>query len=201
MMIRAVLLTAAAISLSGCISLFPKADPVTLYKLQANTGAPSVEPTGAVILRSPTAFTRLGSGDRILTMNGAERATIAGARWAAPASVMFDEALISAFDTVSSRLVTRGDATPADQILRVEVRTFEARYVGGMGAAPAVVVEARATLTNMRDRTQAYTRAFKAEQPATDNRVGAIVDAYNGATSKVVTDIAQWAQSNAPTKR
>lgn len=200
-MVRTALLTLAAVALSGCISLFPKAEPASTYKLTVTLPETATPPgTGAVILRAPTAFTRLGASDKILTIVGSETATIAGARWAAPASVMFDEALVSAFDATSARMVTRGDIAPADMVLRVEVRSFEARYLQGSGSAPTVVVEARASLTNLRDRTASGTRAFRASQLASDNRVSAIVDAYNAATSQVVTEIARWTESQAPAR-
>jgi cholesterol transport system auxiliary component len=202
-MIRAIpLLAVAAIGLSGCISLFPKAEPLTTYKLSVNTPAPSATAgTGAVVLKSTTLFPRAAAADRILTVSGPEAATIAGARWVAPASVMFDEALSAAFASTTTRLTTRGDITPADQIMRIEVRTFEARYLGGEGAAPTVVIEARAGLTNIRDRQASTSREFRAEQAAADNRVGAIVDAYNAATTQLVTDIARWTESQAPARR
>lgn len=202
MMVRTALLTLAAVALSGCISLFPKAEPSSTYKLSVTLPETATAPgTGAIVLRAPTSFTRLGASDKILTIVGSETATIAGARWAAPASVMFDEALVSAFDATSTRLVTRGDVAPADMVLRVEVRSFEARYLNGSGVAPTVVVEARASLTNLHERTASGTRAFRASQPAADNRVSAIVDAYNTATSQVVMDIARWTESQAPARR
>lgn len=196
MMVRAALLTFTAMTLSGCISLFPKAEPASTYKLNPTIPESTATPgSGGVVLRAPTAFTRLGASDKILTIVGSETATIAGARWAAPASVMFDEALVAAFDATPTRLVTRGDLAPADQVLRVEVRSFEARYLAGAGAAPTVVIEARASLTNLRDRTASGTRAFRASQAASDNRVSAIVDAYNAATSQVVNEIARWTET------
>jgi len=203
MTIRALpLLLTAAIGLSGCISLFPKAEPLTTYKLTVNTPAPSATAgTGAVVLKSTTLFTRSAAADRLLTINGPEAATIAGARWVAPASVMFDEALSAAFASTPTRLISRGDITPADQIIRVEVRTFEARYLNGADAAPTVVIEARASLTNLRDRGASFSREFRSEQPASDNRVGAIVDSYNAAATQVVTDIAKWVESQPPARR
>jgi cholesterol transport system auxiliary component len=203
-MIKRLLILAAAIGLSGCISLFPKAEPATLYKLTAATGASAVaaEPARATVLKAPTAFTRVGSTDRILTTRGAESAFLADARWAAPAQVMFDEALVSAFTAAAPgvRLVTRGEATAADQILRVEVRTFEAQYRGGKRRAPTVVVEARASLTNLRNRTPAGDQIFRAEAPASANRVGAVVSAFDVATAKVLGDIARWAEAQALAK-
>ncbi|HRD46080.1 MAG TPA: ABC transporter, partial [Caulobacter sp.] len=92
-------LAVAAVGLSGCISLFPKAEPAQLYRLQAKTtaeAAPAGPPFG--VLRLTTAFPRASAGDRILTIgDGGQAAYIAGARWVSPAAVMFDEQTSLAF--------------------------------------------------------------------------------------------------------
>lgn len=203
-MIKRALILAATIGLSGCVSLFPKADPATLYKLTGATVA-SIAPSGpaaSTVLKAPTAFTRVGASDRILTTAGTQTAYLAGARWAAPAQVMFDEALASAFTSAAPavRLVTRGEVTPVDQVLRVDVRTFEAQYRSGRKSAPIVVVEARASLVSLRDRAPAGDQVFRAEAPAASNRVGSIVSAFDIATAKVLGDIARWTESQAPAK-
>ena len=204
-MIKRALILAAAIGLSGCVSLFPKTDPAILYKLTGSAVASTAtsRPAASTVLKAPTAFTRVAAADRILTTTGLESAYLAGARWAAPAQVMFDEALVSAFTTAAPgvRLVTRGEVTPVDQVLRVEVRIFEAQYRGGRKSAPVVVVEAKAGLTNLRDRVSAGDQIFRAEAPASSNRVGSIVSAFDIATAKVLGDIARWTESQAPARK
>lgn len=200
-MIKRPLILAAmvgALGLSGCISLFPKANPATLYRISAAFPAAATAPAGprAVVLRAPTAFTRIAASDEILTTTGSQSAYIANSRWAAPAPIMFDEALAAAFTAVAPniRLATRGDVAAADRVLRIEVRSFEAQYRSGQDAAPTVLIEARATLSHLRDRSLASERIFRVESLASDNRVGAIVEAFDGATAQVVGDIARWTQ-------
>lgn len=190
---KALMLSALAMTLglSGCISLFPKAKPVQLYRFDGPAAGSVVQPEVSV-LRGPTAFTRAAATDRILTTMGPESAYIKDARWAAPASVMFDEALAAAFDGSRVRLATRGEIIATDGVLRVEVRTFEARYVGGKDTAPVAVVEARATISSARDRDAIATRMFRAEKPAADNRVGPIVEAFDGAAEQVLREIVSW---------
>ena len=199
--IQCVLILVAVLGLSGCISLFPKADPVTLYKLTASTGASATAtgPATTTVLKAPTAFTRVASGDRILTTEGAKTAFVADARWAAPAQVMFDEALVSAFTEAAPgvRLVTRGETAVADHILRVEVRTFEAQYRNGKRSPPTVVIEARASLTHLRNHSSAAEQIFRAEAPASANRVSSVVSAFDVATAKVLGDIARWSEAQA----
>lgn len=146
-------LTAAAlmVSLSGCISVFPKAKPASLYRFgEAEVSVPK-GPPGAMfgVLKTPSSFTRAAAGDRILTSTNGEVAYIADARWVSPAFVLFEEATARAFenDPGRARLIGRGEVAKADMMLRLEVRTFEADYVNGPKAAPEVVVRVRGVLT------------------------------------------------------
>ena len=185
---------AGALSLSACVSLFPKAEPVQLYGFHAavaDAAAASTAPTVAV-LRAPTTFTRPAASDRILTRNGSEVAYLAGARWSSPAAILFDEALSAAFDSSRVRLATRGEPGPSDAVLRVEVRTFEAVYRDGAEASPTAVVDARATLISLRDRSVLGTRTFHAENKANDNRSGPIVEAYDAAVGDLMTQLVRW---------
>ncbi len=202
-MIRRFLALAAvsSIALSACVTVFPKAEPATLYQLTV-ASHPIDRPAGAVpvgVLRTPTAFPRTSTGDRIVTATGNETASIADARWAAPAQILFDEAMVKAFDASPRiRLATRGGPTPSDHTLRVEVRTFEARYPNAdPKAVPTVEIEIKATLTNPPAAGGVAEQMFKAEVPASANRVSAIVDAYNAATEKVLDDLVSWTESAA----
>jgi len=188
----------AVLGLSGCISLFPKSEPSTLYRLTAGGAAPTAPETGAVVnvLLGRSVFPRAARDDRILTTNGAEALYLAGARWASPAQNEFDEALNRAFDAAPGvRLIGRGEASRADAMLRVEVRTFEAQYRDGPGAAPTVVVAGRATLTRLSDRNITADLPFSGEARASDNRVGPIVAAYDEAVGKALGQITGLAQA------
>jgi cholesterol transport system auxiliary component len=182
------------VSLGACVSLFPKAKPAQLYTFKAAVAeaAAAPKPAAVTVLRAPTQFTRAASTDRILTRNGTQDAYIAEARWSAPASVLFDEALSAAFDNSAVRLATRGEPGPSDAILRVEVRTFEADYKDGPGAAPTAVVDARATLISLKNRNEIGTMLFHAEHKANDNRTGPIVEAYDEAVADLMKQLVRW---------
>ncbi len=196
---RAILAAAIAVagfSLSGCITLFPKATPVQLYRFGGDI--PKVNAPGAPfnLQRSPTQFAHAAQLDTILTTSGTETAYIAGARWVAPAVVLFDEAVGRAFDEASgpARIVARGEMGSGGASLKLDVETFEARYPGGKGAPPTVVVQVRALLIKSADRTILGETTFRSEKPAADDRVGAIVQAYDDATSDVVDQIVTWTE-------
>ena len=100
--------------------------------------------------------------------------------------------------SVESSKATRGGPTPTDHTLRVEVRTFEARYPSAdPKAIPTVEIAIKATLANPPAAGGVREQLFKAEVPASANRVSAIVDAYNAATEKVLDDLVGWTESAA----
>jgi cholesterol transport system auxiliary component len=193
--IAAVALAAVAIGLSGCISLFPESEPAQLYRLQPRLEAPPA-PTGPVfgVLRLTTGFPRAAAGDRILTVSpGGEAAYIAGARWVTPAAVMFDELTAQAFQGGGrARLITRGDVVKADYTLKLDVHGFEAVYDQGPKAAPEILVSVRAVITRSGDRALVGDRTFTARVRAGDNRVSAIVPAYDKALGQVLGEVVGW---------
>ena len=121
-----------ALSLTGCITLFPKTKPVQLYRFGQEAEASSSEPAKSVIpvLKGQTRFDRASSGDRILTLTGQKSAYIADARWLDSASTLFDAALVNRFaqDKGAARLVRGGDGADTVLSLNLDVRAFEVRY-------------------------------------------------------------------------
>lgn len=186
---------AASLAVAGCISLLPKTKPTDLYRFgQTTLAASEAVPGGTVgVLRAASAFQRESAGDRLLTITGGQVAYVAETRWAAPAVTLWDQAVLAAFDADGgrARLVSRGEPASAPYILRLDVRNFEARYEGGSKAPPIVVIRVRAALTG-RDKGQLTERIFEARATASDNRISAIVPAYDKAVSDVLRDIVAW---------
>lgn len=186
-----------ALSLSACISVFPKSEPSGMYRFGTTAPAATKGPPGAMfgVLKAPTVFTRPSAGDRILTTSpGGEAAYVAGARWIAPASVQFDEAIARAFDADPgrARLIGRGEVAKAQLVARLEVRVFEAAYLNGPKAPPEVIVQVRGVINRTGDRALVGDQLFEARVKASDNRVGAIVAAFDQANAKVIGDIVGW---------
>jgi cholesterol transport system auxiliary component len=180
--------------LSGCISLFPTQKPVQLYRFDESPPAPtSPAPPALAIGKGPTAFPSDAGGDRLLAVTGQEAAFIADARWIEPASLMFEEAVEAAFDEPGSpRLGVRGESLGAPASLRLQVRRFEADYDQGPAAAPTVAVIVNAVLIRTADRKLAGEKLFEVRVPARENRVGAIVAAYNQAVAQATGQIRDW---------
>jgi cholesterol transport system auxiliary component len=186
--------------LAGCISLLPKQKPAQLYRfgISAPPVAPRVpEPERFSVSAASTGFERSAVGDTILTMTGDQAAYIAGSRWVTSAGNLFDAAVTRAFDADggAARLIPQGVAIRGDYGLKLDVRTFEVRYDHGPQAAPTVVVELYAGLIK---RTSDLTapapaeRIFQANIPASENRAGAIAQAFSAAVAKVLGEMVTW---------
>ena len=192
--VGATLLDAAA--LSACVSVFPKQPPANLFRFGVSA-APAAAPAGGPtfgVVNAVTSFDRPAATDRILTVSGSEAAYIKGSRWVTPANVLFDAAVTRAFDNAGgpARLIGRGEVVRADYVLKLDVRSFEARYEHGANAAPTVVVVVHADLDRINDRAVAGSRTFEARVEAGDNRVGAIAGAFDQAVTKVLGDLVGW---------
>ena len=194
---RGLVAAATATVLAGCISLFPTTDPAQLYRFGTTT--PQVQETasggpGFGVFLAVIGFDRAAAGDRILTVTGTQAAYIKGARWVTSSAGLFDSALQHAFDADQgpARLVDRGETALTDYVLKLDVRTFEARYDNGQAATPTIVVEVHAALDRTRDRIVVGDRSFKASITASDNRVGAIAQAFDQAVARVLGELVAW---------
>lgn len=194
--LRVVVMTAVALSLSGCISLLPKSKPSQLYRFGVAVAAAPVRTDSVAVFRANGAFQSESASDRILTVTGARAAYIAEARWVAPAQVLFDEAVANAFLTAPGRvrLVSRGEPGGSHYALRLDVRNFETDYGEG---APAVLIRVRAVMVGDQAGDRVAEQVFEARVPAAENRVTAIVAAYDEALARVLGEIIAWTNTSA----
>ncbi|MEO6340440.1 MAG: ABC-type transport auxiliary lipoprotein family protein [Caulobacteraceae bacterium] len=196
-----------ALSLAGCVSLLPKSKPAQLYRFGMG-GADATAPPGGVqgpmsgVVLQAVSFPRAAGGDQILTITGGQAAYISESRWISPAQVLFQEAVQHSFDTRAhrARLLNRGEIGAASAFLRLEVRSFEARYDQGATAAPQVAVVVLARMSAL-DGQVVGEQTFHSEIRATDNRVGPITSAFDASVDKVLGDITTWADLTAPPPR
>ena len=201
--IAAAVLLAAALALGGCITLFPKSTPVQLYRfgdtapvMDVKAGGPQGTGENAQfnLQRSATVFDRAAQSDAILTTDGTETAYLAGVRWVAPATVLFDEAVDRAFHAAGgpAHVVPRGEMGSGGASLKLDVETFEARYSGSKDAAPIVIVRLHGLLVRSSDRHALSEKEFEVQKPAESNRVSAIVAAFDAATTDAIGQVVVW---------
>lgn len=180
-------------ALAACITLLPKDQPVQLYRFGEATGVPPGRVAAArfAVTLANTDFARAAASERILTARGEETGYLRGARWVSPARILFDAAVVQAFDAAggAAHLLARGEPAHADYTLKLDVRVFEARYQGGAG--PTARVEVYAALGSLTDHVD-HEHIFVGEAPAAENRLYAIAAAFDQAMAKVLAQLVAW---------
>jgi cholesterol transport system auxiliary component len=195
MSLRLLAAAAASLALVGCVSLLPKTPAAQLYRFKADLGPAAAAPAGrrVDVALAPLSFTQAAAGDRLLIVDGAEAAFIADTRWVAPADALFRESLMRSFDSApGTRLLEPRQAPAASLVMDVRVDTFEAEYRAGMKAAPTVVVGLNVRLVRVPDRVVVAEKQFQSEVKAGDNRLSAIVPAYDAALTQALKDLVAW---------
>ena len=189
----------ATLILAGCITLLPDTQPAQLYRFTPDPGAlPAVSAAGTArtaLIRAGGSFHPAAAGDRILTAEGAEAAYLANARWTQSASVLFDQALVAAFAASpgNARLITPGELGRPIFGLRVDVSRFEADYDQGSRAAPEVRIDLHVVVTRLRDQKVVQEQSFSVRRRASENRGGAIAEAFREAAAEALGSIVRTA--------
>ena len=180
-------------SLTGCITLFPKEKPVQLYRFDAAVQPVQSSAQPFAVRTGMSEFDPAAAGDRIMTVDGDQVGYINAGRWSAPANQLFDEAVAHGLGAPGDSAHLVGPTGKAKYRLHLTVSRFEARYTSGPTAPPTIVIDIRASLDRQSDMSAvAPPTDFHAEVPASDNRVGPIVTAFDAATTKVVGDLVAW---------
>jgi cholesterol transport system auxiliary component len=194
MILHRFLILILPVALASCGGLLGGGRPAELYRFGGAAAAPAeaAQPAmGQSILVSYRGadFEAESRGDRILTVTGASVSYVAEARWIAPASQLFDGALLRSLGQLSPaiRIIRPGDVPRADFTLSVDVRRFEAVYLGA--EAPEALIEANVQLIRRADRAIVGEWPVAAREPADANRVTSIVAAFDRATAAVTARI------------
>jgi cholesterol transport system auxiliary component len=191
-------LLAAALVLTGCVSgLHSNVPARQTYLLNPPIGIGSAAASsgqGSLRVLSPVAAPGLGT-DAIAAMRpGARLDFYLGARWAAPAPAMLQSLAIDAL-RASRRfaLVEPEDGPfPADHVLSLELRHFEARY--DEEGPPTIHVTLIASYGRRNTGAMGESISADSEVRASDNRMRSVAAAFEQATAaalgKVVSALA-----------
>jgi cholesterol transport system auxiliary component len=183
-------------------SLFQsKVPPPTIYVLSAELGSPAgAGPSAAEsAARLPVGLAvlvpRLRPGlatDRIAVLYPDRRLDyFADARWSGPLGEVLQDLAVQEFHLHGNVGVVSGDASvfASAYWLEIEVSDFQAEYAATTTAAPKVRVQVLATLGSSADRRILGQFAASVLQPAAENRLTAIVDAYAHAADAAFAQI------------
>ena len=181
------------VCLAACAgSLFQsKAAPTTIYLLSAAApvaAAGSAIPIDLTVLK-PRVRTGLET-DRIAALYPDRRLDyFADARWSGPLGEVVQDLAVQEFHSHASLRTVSGDASVFGSAywLEIEVWDFQAEYTSA--AAPTVRVQLLARIGSSVDRHIIGQFAATAQQPAAENRLTAIVDAYAHAADAAMAQI------------
>lgn len=201
---------AAALMAAGCVNVLPEVGPAPqVYRLD-NGGAPN----GAGERMQAAAFsaTAAASSDMTLTVVpllapralATDRLAVmtedghlsyaAGARWNQRAPELIQERFVTALedDGRIGAVVRPEDGVRTRYELRLELLRFEAVYDRGDDAAPVAIVGFRGRLIERNARKLVASSRFEAETRASENRMAAVVDAFDAALDQATAEVVDW---------
>ncbi len=193
---RLALLMALALACAGCAStlLGPSGEAPEIYRLElAEAAGGAARLPLALGVARPRAAVSLDT-ERIAVVQPDNRFDyFAGIRWSEPAPQMLQALIVRALqsDGRYEVVLAAPSRVPADLLLDLELRRFEAVYAAG-GAAPSVRVEFQATLVDPPRARRVSSILASSEVAAADNRRDAVLDAYQRATAEAVQTLAAW---------
>ena len=178
-----------------------KAAPPTIYVLSpgavpADSGAAAAIPADLAVLK-PRLRTGLES-DRIAVLYPDRRLDyFADARWSGALGDVLQDFTVQEFRAHSHLRTVNGDASVFSSAywLEVEVTDFQAEYASA-AALPTVHVHLLARIGNAGDRRILGQFEADSRQPAAENRLSAIVDAYARDADTAFTAIAGRAEES-----
>jgi cholesterol transport system auxiliary component len=185
----------ASLTLAACGGLFQtKAKPPTMYLLSAMPqpsarAAATPIPADLAVLR-PRARAGLDT-DRIAAVYPDRHLDYyADVRWSGPLDQVVQDMAVQEFHAIGGLRNVTSDVSAFSSAywLELQVTDFQAEYSAADGA-PVIHVRLTARLGKSADRRMLGRFESDIRQPASDNRMSAIVDAFNRAADQALAEI------------
>jgi ABC-type uncharacterized transport system auxiliary subunit len=195
---RTMLLALLGMTLAACAgSLFKnKAAPPTMYMLGATRGAPAVDPPSSTLPSDLAVLRpRVRAGldtERIAALYPDRHMDyFADVRWSGPLDEVLQDLAVQQFHANPGLRNVSADVSVfgSPYWLEIEVTDFQAEY-SAAGGPPTVHVHLQARIGNSGDRHVLARFEPDVREAAADNRMSAIVDAYNRAADSALSEIA-----------
>jgi cholesterol transport system auxiliary component len=128
---------------------------------------------------------------RIAVLKGRQLDYFRGARWSGSTNETVQSLIVNSLqDQRLFRSVTSEQARIAgDYVLDIDVRDFQAEYAGN--GNPSIRVSVIGRLIRVSDRELAGTVSAAALRPATEDRLSAVISAFESAAQQVALELAQ----------
>jgi cholesterol transport system auxiliary component len=195
------LIAVSSLVLAACGSIVGPPDAPQMYALRPapQPAQPGAKVGWALAILKPDASSNLDSSRIALAKNSTQLDYYANATWPDRLPDIVQTTLLAGFET-SGRIdaVSRdADALHADYQLSTDLRDFEARYATPDGV-PTVAVTIIAHMADAKTRMIVSNLTVTLNEPASANSVDAVVQAFDTALAKAVTQITQWALALPP---
>ncbi len=186
----------SALALSACGGVFHShKTPPTVYLLSIHAVPAGAEIAADLAVLKPRVRTGLDNDRIAVTYPDRRLDYFAGARWSGPLDEVAQDLTMQAFRATVKMRNLHGDASAfgSGYWLEINVADFQAEYATNSGgtdaAAPTVHVHLLASLGNSGDRRVLARFEGEARQRATENRLTAVIAAYNQAAETALAQI------------
>jgi cholesterol transport system auxiliary component len=193
-------------AIAGCSGLLHSdAPPVQIYTLRAAAsssaggGAPRSTANASVRVAHPLAGPGLGTAEIVLLEPDHRMNVYAASAWAADAPALI-ESLVAQTLRAGGKWSSVEDAEspfPADYLLQISIRRFDADYSAGADAPPTVRVTLDCTLGAEDARTIAASFVAAGSAAASANKLSEVVAAFQQATDQALRSMSRQASAAA----
>jgi len=179
--------------LSGCGGLLETTIPAPqtyVLRLPPSASGAASPTSGSVRVQRPEAGPGLDSEHIVLLRSDRRFDFYAASRWAASAPDVMESVLVDQLRGGGMFSAVFDDATPypPKYNLRCGLSRFESDYTAGSGN-PTIHVSLDCTFGRHRDRTLLANFTATGSVVASDDRLGAVVAAFEGATAKAIAEV------------
>jgi ABC-type uncharacterized transport system auxiliary subunit len=199
MKLRTLWVASAASALAGCGSFFESSIPAPqAYVLRLPAPAEHegvIQTKGSVKVLRPEAGPGLDSEHIALLRSNRRFDFYAASRWAAAAPDLLEDVIVDRLRGTGAFSAVLDDAAPYAPYynLRCGLARFEADYSsdgsGSGGHAPTVKVALNCTFGRHRDRVLLASFSAEGSAPASEDRLNAVVAAFEAATASALTEL------------
>jgi ABC-type uncharacterized transport system auxiliary subunit len=187
---------------AGCSgALRSSAPPTQVYVLRAAARPESrlKETSVSLHINRPIAAPGLDSDHIVLVQSDHRMSHYIGSRWPAALPSVVEELAVDTLRSTGawSSVQDSGSAFPADYLLQIVIRRFEADYSANP-SAPEVHVLLDCTLGRRAGRDIQTSFIASGSATASENRMAAVVTAFESAAAQAMSEIAQKVESPVP---
>jgi cholesterol transport system auxiliary component len=192
---------AGALALCACGSLLETTIPAPqayVLRLPNTPATPATPPAGSILVQRPEPGPGLESWNIALLRSDRRFDFYAASHWAAPAPDVVESAIVHALRAGGGFASVLDDSSPfaPRYDLRCALRRFEADYTSAPGGgAPTVFVTLDCTVGRHRDRELLGSFVVEGSAAASEDRLNAVVAAFEAAASKAVGELERAARA------